>query len=92
MESLTATILHPSSASSLAAILPAVELSKFRLKEGKAKRVDEWMELLNSHINEVLLTLKDEKMHVEAVFRGRNEEGEFLYWLSVQGEGGISVE
>jgi hypothetical protein len=69
-----------------------VELSKFRVKEGKSKRVDEWMELLNSHMNEVLLTLKDEKMHVEAIFRERNEEGEFLYWFSVQGEGGILVE
>ncbi|KMY63015.1 hypothetical protein AA906_00940 [Geobacillus stearothermophilus] len=69
-----------------------VELSKFRVKEGKSKRVDEWMELLNTHMNEVLLTLKDEKMHVEAIFRERNEEGEFLYWFSVQGEGGISVE
>ena len=36
-----------------------VELSKFRVKEGKSKRVDEWMELLNTHMNEVLLTLKD---------------------------------
>jgi len=69
-----------------------VELSKFRVKEGKSHRVDEWMELLNQNMDKVLLTLKDEKMYVEAIFREKDETGEYLYWFSVQGEGGIDVE
>lgn len=56
-----------------------VELSKFRVKEGKSHRVDEWMELLNQNMDKVLLTLKDEKMYVEAIFREKDETGEYLY-------------
>ncbi|GGH73646.1 hypothetical protein JOD43_000111 [Pullulanibacillus pueri] len=69
-----------------------VELSKFKVKSGKAKRVDEWMHFLNEHMEDVLLTLKDEKMHVETIFRECHEGQEYLYWYSIQGEGGVSVE
>ncbi|RDI45557.1 DUF6176 family protein [Falsibacillus pallidus] len=69
-----------------------VELSKFRVKKGKTDKVDEWMKLLNDHMDKVLLTLKDEKMHVETIFREKNESGEYLYWFSIQGEGGSDVE
>lgn len=69
-----------------------VELSKFRVKDGKSRKVDDWMELLNQHIDKVLLTLKDEKMYIETIFREKNDTGEYLYWYSIQGEGGTSVE
>ncbi|MEI5907039.1 DUF6176 family protein [Bacillus spongiae] len=69
-----------------------VELSKFRVKEGKEEKVTEWMDLLNEHMDDVLLTLKDEKMYIETIFREKEETGEYLYWYSVQGENGISVE
>ena len=69
-----------------------VELSKFKVKQGKTVVVDEWMAFLNDHMNEVLLTLKDEKMYVEAIFRETVGEEEYLYWFSVQGEGGNQVE
>jgi hypothetical protein len=69
-----------------------VELSKFRVKEGKSKQVDEWMELLNQHMDKVLLTLRDEKMYVETIFREKDDTGEYLYWYSIQGEGGTNVE
>ncbi|SEB21298.1 DUF6176 family protein [Bacillus nitratireducens] len=69
-----------------------VELTRFKVKQGKSQRVDEWMEMLNEHIDQVLLTLKDEKMFVETIFREKRKDGEFLYWYSIQGEGGIHVE
>ncbi len=69
-----------------------VELTRFKVKEGKAQRVDEWMKLLNESMPAILLTLEDEKMYVEAIFRESNEEGEFLYWLSIQGEGAINIK
>ncbi|MCP8968441.1 DUF6176 family protein [Ectobacillus ponti] len=69
-----------------------VELSRFKVKEGKSQRVDEWMAMLNEHMDHVLLTLQDEKMYVETIFREKREDGEYLYWYSVQGEGGIQVE
>ena len=69
-----------------------VELTRFKVKPGKSHRVDEWMKLLNDHMKEVLLTLNDEKMYVETIFREIRDGEEYLYWYSVQGEGGIDVE
>jgi Family of unknown function (DUF6176) len=69
-----------------------IELSKFKVKQGKSERVDEWMQVLNKHMKEVLLTLKDEKMYVETIFREKDGEDEYLYWYSIQGTGGSLVE
>ncbi|WP_369902299.1 DUF6176 family protein [Bacillus manliponensis] len=69
-----------------------VELTRFKVKKGKGQRVDEWMKLLNNHMKDVLLTLNDEKMYVETIFREIRDGDEYLYWYSVQGEGGIHVE
>ena len=69
-----------------------VELSRFQVRKGKSGLVDEWMEFLNKYLPEVLLTLQDEKMYVETIFRESTAEGEFLYWYSVQGDGGKRVD
>lgn len=69
-----------------------VELSKFKVKKGKTEVVNEWMNFLNKNMEQVLLTLNDEKMFVESIFREKNGENEYLYWFSVQGEGGNNVE
>ena len=68
-----------------------IELSKFRVKEGKSSIVDEWMAFLNDNMNDVLLTLDGEKMYVETIFREKADGAEYLYWYSIQGEGGINV-
>ncbi len=67
------------------------ELTRFRIKPGKSEVVDEWMKFLNDNMSEVLLTLKDEKMYVESIFREKAEDAEYLYWFSVQGENGADV-
>lgn len=69
-----------------------VELSRFRVKEGKTAQVDEWMAFLNEHMEDTLLTLEGEKMYVETIFREVLDGREYLYWYSVQAEGGIEVE
>jgi hypothetical protein len=69
-----------------------VELSKFKVKKGKTEVVEEWMNFLSQHMEQVLLTLKDEKMYVESIFREKDAENEYLYWFSVQDEGGNNVE
>lgn len=69
-----------------------VELSRFRVKEGKSAVVDEWMNFLNEHLEDTLLTLEGEKMYVETIFRETLNGDEFLYWYSIQAEGGIEVE
>lgn len=68
-----------------------VELTRFKVKKGKTAEVDKWMALLNEHMDQVLLTLEDEKMYIETIFREVLDGEEFLYWYSVQGEGGIEV-
>lgn len=69
-----------------------VELTRFRVKKGKSKLVDEWMRFLNENMQDVLLTLENEKMYVETIFREELDGEEYLYWYSVQGEGAQDVE
>ncbi|NQN87723.1 hypothetical protein HO997_07435 [Streptococcus suis] len=69
-----------------------VELSRFRVKKGKSAQVDEWMSFLNEHMADTLLTLEGEKMYVETIFREVLDGREYLYWYSVQADGGIEVE
>ena len=68
-----------------------VELTRVRVKPGKSARVDEWLAMLNSRMDEVKETLVREEMHVEVIFREMIGEDEFLYWFSIQGEGGAHV-
>ena len=69
-----------------------VELTKFKVKEGKSEKVDEWLNFLNENMKDVLITLEDEKMYVETIFREILDGIEYLYWYSAQGEDGQNVE
>ena len=69
-----------------------VELTRFRVKQGMSYKVDEWLTFLNEHLEDVLVTLEGEKMYVETIFREMLNGEEYLYWYSVQGEGGQDVE
>lgn len=46
-----------------------VELTRFKVREGKSSKVDEWLAFLNKNMTETLLTLEKEKMYVETIFR-----------------------
>ncbi|MGP4072032.1 DUF6176 family protein [Piscibacillus sp. B03] len=69
-----------------------IELTRFRVKQGKSNQVDQWMTFLNEHMEEVLLTLDNEKMYVENIFRETINGFEYLYWYSIEAEGGQNVE
>jgi len=69
-----------------------VELSRFRIKKDKSDRVDEWMKMLNDNMEEVIQTLDREQMKIEVIFREVINDEEYLYWFSVQGETGESIE
>ncbi len=69
-----------------------VELTRYRIKQGKSEKVTEWLKFLNDNIEDVLVTLEGEKMYVETIFREMLNGEEYLYWYSVQGEGGQDVE
>lgn len=68
------------------------ELTRFRVKENKSKIVNEWMKFLNENMKDVLLTLDNEKMYIENIFRETIDGIDYLYWYSIQGENGTSVE
>jgi len=68
-----------------------VELSRFRVLPGKSQRVDEWLEMLNDRMGECLQTLEREQMKLEVIFREVIDGEEYLYWFSVQAEGGAHV-
>lgn len=69
-----------------------VELTRFKVKEGKTEKVDEWLRFLNENMSDVLVTLEGEKMYVETVLRETLNGTEYLYWFSVQGGNGQEVE
>jgi uncharacterized protein DUF6176 len=69
-----------------------VELSRFRVKAGKSARADEWLKLLNDRVDECVQTLEREEMKLEIIFREMIEGSDYLYWVSIQGEGGQPVE
>lgn len=54
--------------------------------------VDEWMQMLNDREDECVATLDRERMAVEAVFRLRDEHGDWLYWFCVRGESGEEMD
>ncbi len=69
-----------------------IELTRFKIKEGKLDRVKEWMNLLKNNLPLVLETFTDEKMYVEAIFSDSEGGSNYLYWFSIQGEGGTAVQ
>lgn len=73
-------------------IVMNVELTRYRVIDGKSAVVDEWLTFLNENMKDVLITLEGEKMYVETIFREILDGNEYLYWYSIQGEGGVEVE
>jgi hypothetical protein len=69
-----------------------IELTRYRVKPGMSERADAWMAMLNARLDECLATFPRERMYIEAIFRERGAEGDYLYWFSIQGEGGAELE
>lgn len=69
-----------------------IECTRYRVKQGKTEKVNEWLAFLNEHMEDVLVTLEGEKMYIETIFREVLNGEEYLYWYSVQGTGGIDVD
>lgn len=69
-----------------------IEMMRFRVLPGATDQVNEWMDFLNSNMPAVLETLEGEKMFVETIFSETLDGVDYLYWYSIQGEGGIEVQ
>ena len=63
-----------------------------RVLPGRSDVVEERMALLRDHEQAVRETLGPERMHVETIFSETVDGVEYLYWYSIQGEGGSDVE
>ena len=58
---------------------------KVRLRRGSIERVREWADELNRRSDEVLETLREEGVAIEAAFLDRTSEGDFLiYFMKAQ--------
>jgi hypothetical protein len=70
----------------------AATLFRGRIKPGMGEEADAWMRMLNERIDEARATLHRERMAIELVFRSREGDQEYLYWVTVRGTSGESVE
>ncbi|WEO77065.1 DUF6176 family protein [Cryobacterium sp. SO2] len=68
-----------------------IELSRFRVKPGCALLVEEWLAFLGDNLDAVLETLDGERMLVESIFSEHLDGVDYLYWYTIQGEGGSAV-
>ncbi|MFL6239753.1 MAG: DUF6176 family protein [Actinomycetes bacterium] len=69
-----------------------VELSRHRIKPGMSEEADRWMQMLNDRVDECIATLDAERMAVEAIFRIRDDDGDWLYWLEISGFEGTGLD
>lgn len=69
-----------------------IELTRFRVRANAQASVEEWMAFLNANAGAVRETLEPEQMYVETIFSETLDGIDYLYWYSVQGEGGSGVE
>lgn len=58
----------------------------------KVNVLDEWINYIQEHMDDVLVTLEGEKMFVETIFREVEGDHEYLYWYSVQDERGRELD
>ncbi|CAM4035049.1 DUF6176 domain-containing protein [Kibdelosporangium persicum] len=69
-----------------------VELSRAKVKPGASGEADKWMKMLNDRIDECVATLDRERMAIEIVFRLREGEDDYLYWVQVRGKNGAGLD
>ncbi len=68
-----------------------VTLHRFDLRDGADPALREWLAHLAAHHREAVATLDRERMYLEAKFTLPDDPAR-LYWLTVEGDGGGSVE
>jgi hypothetical protein len=69
-----------------------VELSRGKVLPGASHEADRWMKMLNDRHDECVATLDRERMAIEIVFRLREHDDDYLYWVSVRGAAGGGLD
>src|SRR6266480_2770585 len=81
---------QPSSPASIPEGL-VVQLSRGKVLRGASEEADRWMQMLNDRLDECVATLDRERMAIEIVFRFREGDEDYLYWVTVQGSSGAGL-
>lgn len=63
-----------------------IECTRYRVKQGRTEKVNEWLAFLNENMEDVLVTLEGEKMYVETIFKEVFNGEEYLYWYLFKGQ------
>ena len=69
-----------------------VRLLRAKVLPGAEAEADRWMAMLNERHDECVATLDRERMAVEIVFRLREGENDFLFWVTVKGADGAGLD
>lgn len=69
-----------------------VEMSRAKVLPGASAEADRWMTMLNDRLAECVATLDRERMAIEIVFRLRENDEDYLFWVSVRGAGGAGLD
>jgi len=69
-----------------------VELSRAKVLPGAGAEADRWMTMLDDRVDECVATLDRERMAVEIVFRLKEAGEDYLFWVTIRGEGGAELE
>jgi hypothetical protein len=56
------------------------------------EEAERWMRMLDERRDEAVQTLERERVALEIVFRERDDDGDWLVWVMIQGEGGASID
>ena len=56
------------------------------------REAERWMQMLNDRREEAVQTLERERVAIEIVFRERDDDGDWLVWVMLQGEAGAAIE
>ena len=67
-------------------------MSRARVKPGAEAEADRWMRMLNDRLDECVASLDRERMAIEIVFRLRENDEEYLYWVTVKGQDGAGLD
>ncbi len=69
-----------------------LELSRAKVLPGASHEADRWMQMLDERSEECVATLDRERMAVEMVFRLKEDGEDYLFWVTIRGDGGASLE
>ena len=67
-------------------------LYRFEINDGKMNKFNEWMKWHYVEHAAILTTLEREQMYFESIFRDTLNHEKTIYWLTIDGEGGSSVD